>query len=1800
MNALTPPAVGNPRFDEAWLERVEWQCLDQAGELTRWQVSDTLAGRRWLVVRASRRASLWELARLDREYALGASLGEGWAVTPLAHLSSAEGPLLVLDDDGGRPLSSFATLAMSLERFLQLAIAASATLAQLHRHGLVHRDIRPENLILEADGSVRLTGFAFAMSPSGKPDEAPPLPDCCLAYLPPEQTVSPRGDLYALGVTFFQLLTGRLPFSASDPVRWLHQHVAVTAPTLNAYRPGLPAALDDLLAWLMAKQPGQRPDTAHQLETELRRCLNEWRERGSIRRTTPLAASSDGDPLVGRDAELATLRAAVARLHQGLGGTVLIGGEPGIGKTALVRRLCREQTGDDLLFAHGKCEQSRRRQPYAVLCAALASLFARLAGEAPEEVQRWGMHLREALGHNGGLLVRLLPELEWLTGPLPAPVDSPPVSEARRHLHGLLQHLLTCLVGREQSLLLFLDDVQWIDPETQSFLVELAPSNFDRLLLIAAYRNHQAAGRELDALLARCRSFGARTQELTLTPLTVADIVALLPAELNLPSDDAELLAQRLSRRGNGNPLYLAQLVALLHETDWVAGDTAQLEDVAELLQLRLARLPECTRDALTALALLGNHTPLAHLAAVCDCQPAQLLNRLRPAMRAGLILEDHEGFSFTHDKIWESAKARLPQSLRRTMAAEFAAALLRLLATDAEPEAVYRVAAQVLRAVDAPLQDAQRVAFTALLVRAARLAISAAAAATALDYLGPAQQLATSGADTEAEREIALLTVQALILSADYSAAEAYAATLLDATQASLQRAGLYRLRCEIRSLCGDYAGAVETAAQGLAELGVRLPLEATAGDAAQAWQALQHALGERSPELFASLPESHNPDIQAIIELLAAVVIPGSFIRPGLMLLCTCRIASLSLEFGMSTAAVQALAWLGVACAHHFDHYQLGFQFAACARRLADQPQHAASRTAVLVALDQVSVWTRPLPFALECAESAFRASLAQGSPSFACYANNHIVSDLLVLGAPIERMLRQIDAGLSMARNLEFIDAQSILHAQARYIRRLAGDHAGSVPIPPYTELAERVARSSMGPLHFWWQLFEGLLRFLEGDFAEAAQHLDKAWSLTWSAPAHIHLIDLALFSVLNRAALQTATGCAQAFEPPMQRLRLWAELNPRYFSDRLALAEAELLRLEGRSLEALQRYEEAIAKAEHCGAIHIKGLAHELSARCHQSLGLQVGFRTHLRHARDAWQRWGARALAQQLENEHAFLREAQPTAQALTASQQLDLLSITRACQALSRQIEPSALIETLLTNATLHAGATYAALLLSEADGLRVAAVGLATSRGIDVQLEPPPAAGAAAPLSLVRQVMRCGEPQVMAGAEALRRFGEDAYLARVEHGSLMCVPLLKQNEAIGALYLENCLTQGAFEPARVDVLELLAAQAAISLSTARLYGNLLAENQRRRESESTLQRTQALMAIGQAVNRYGTFLWRHQTEPSFWSPQLITELGLPVSPDDGHLHDPAVLVHADDRVRFVRVLNEAREQLHPFRLECRTVALDGSPRYLELAGEPDGEAFIGVVCDISERRQAEAALRSARAELDRTSQATMLGELAASIAHEINQPLASILSNAGASLRWLDRPQPAIADAVEGLQDILDEGQRAADIVRAMRTLARKKPLQRKPVALERVILQVLAITRAELEDKHVALGLELTPPIPVLGDAIQLQQVLRNLIVNALEAMQALPPSMRHLYIQAVAVGSDMLVIVEDSGPGVPADKLGKVFQAFFSTKPAGMGMGLAICASIISAHGGVLGATRGRHDESLFFFTLPLQQD
>lgn len=1769
-------------FDEQWVASLDWKPLDQLGGLSRSRVYDSHAARHWLVVGAGPHASPLEAAGLDHEYALAERLDPAWALLPVARQSCAKGTLLVLDDQCSTPLSALPT-PLGVSRFLHIALACTKALGGLHAAGLVHRNLAPEQLMLRSDDSVRLTGFSYAIASDGS-SQGLALEPAQLAYLPVDKAGTRSADWYALGVCFFQWLTGRHPFEAKDAVEWQHRHAAVAAPPPSTWRPGLPGYLDDLLLWMLGKQSTTRPQDAKQVESTLTQCLWAWREGPALYR------GGRTFRLFGRERELASLQQARQRLLQGRGGVVLLSGEAGIGKTALVRSLCQQNDDAPVIFASAKCQMSRRGQPYEALNEVFAGLCTRLLAEPDAIQQKWRQVFKETVGAHGTHVIRLVPALVPLLADYSSEGSLPP-GEARRYLQGILQRLLLAVATETRPLLLFVDDVQWIDADSSALLAELPKRAFANLLLIVASRPLPSTAPARD-LLDALQALGSRWQTLNLQALETEKLGELLEE-----GEEQLGMIQQLTSGQRVSPLYLQQLAALWAEGGELRSAPASL-DVRGLLAVRLRLLPRDTRELLEVLALMGDQIAVDELLIASALPRARVQSALSPALHAELLLEQGESLIFAHDSVPEALRAGLSTERTMVLQARLGEHLVAGLQDNAAGLKLSRVATHLLRVAPAVLTAVQRVSYVDLLVQAAGLAIDAAAGESALAFLRQAEVLLKGLEEPERKSRIDLQIVRGLIINADYSGAERHIKSCLAHLEPSAQLNELQRLGVETLCLQGRYAEATELAKLALLDLGVDFQITPSLSQAEAAWQALLHDLGDHTPEHFLSLAPADDEAALSVMELLAVLMIPGSFIQPNILLLANCQIVRLTLQHGLSSSSVQALAWVGVAAAERFECYQLGFSFATVARELVERPEYASGRMSVLLALDQVSVWSKSLPYALDCAEQAFRASISKGAPSFACYASNHIVSDLLVLGAPIERMLQQIDTGLAMAHNLEFVDAQSRLHIQARYIRRLAGDINTAWPIPDASTLQVRVEASEMMQVHFWWWLFEGLLAFLEGCFVEAEANLQRAWQLTWSAPVHIHQIDLALFSVLNRAALQSQTGQAQDYAEPLRLLRHWAQLNPRYFQDRLALAEAEVARVSGDSLSAMRLYEQAVSYAEAVGAVHIKGLAHELAARKHEELELFGSAREHLRKAYAAWRRWGAHTLAKQMEETHAFLVEgAVSTPAPETRAEQLDRLSITRACQALSREIEPQALIEALLANAAIYAGASYVALLLMEDAEQRVTACGESHSGGVQVRWQPQEPAGELLPLLLVREMLQRREPILVDGGYSLRRYTDDPYLRQLDEGSVLCLPLIRQSEIVGALYLENRLSSGVIDPARIDLLTLLAAQAAISLSQVRLYADLLAENKRRSESESNLRSTQALLALGQEVSRYGTFIWRWRSEPSFWSAQLLAELGLIAPDDDMYLQHSEALVHDYDRERFVVALNRALASSGGMRLEFRCCSPEAAPCYLELLLEPaDGETYIGVLSDISARRSTEAELHAARSELERTEKVALLGELSASISHEINQPLAAILSNAAASVRWLDRAQPSVQEALEGLRDILSECTRAAEIVRATRALARKEPTHRETLELGQLIRQVLLLCKAELEDLHIEVVLSLQEPLVVLGDAVQLQQVLSNLIQNACDAMRSLPAKQRTLKLSGAYVAGEVLVVVEDSGAGVPFELQEQVFQALFSTKSTGMGMGLAICRSIISSHSGVLITTSGREGESLFFFTLP----
>ena len=627
------------------------------------------------------------LDRLAHEYALKDELDGTWAVRPLAFVRNPGQTMLVLEDPASQPLARRLGAPMAMEDFLPLAIAIAGALAQVHRRGLVHKDIKPQNILVNpASGEIKLTGFGIA-SLLPRERQAPEPPESIagtLAYMAPEQTgrmnrsINSRSDLYALGVTFYQMLTGALPFTAADPMEWVHCHIA-RQPVAPAERvQTIPGPVSAIVMKLLAKTAEDRYQTASGLESDLRHCLAAWQAQRRID-DFPLGEHDGSDRLImpeklyGRAREVETLLAAFARVvKSGTPELVLVSGYSGIGKSAVVNELHKALVPPRGLFASGKFDQHKRNIPYATLTQAFQSLVRSLLSQSDAALAPWRDAFVEALGPNGQLMVDLVPELRLIIG------DQPPVPELepqqmQRRFQLVIRRFIGVFARPEHPLALFLDDLQWLDAATLDLLEDLLTQpDLRYLMLIGAYRDNEVtASHPLMRKLEAIKAAGGKVAEITLAPLTKEHLGQLIADALRCEPERAAPLAQLVHEKTGGNPFFAIQFLSSLAEEGMLTFDhdaarwswdlerihaKRYTDNVVELMVGKLTRLPAATQKALQLLACLGNTAETTKLLIVLEAPEEQIHAVLWEAVRQEFVLRLAGAYQFIHDRVQEAA----------------------------------------------------------------------------------------------------------------------------------------------------------------------------------------------------------------------------------------------------------------------------------------------------------------------------------------------------------------------------------------------------------------------------------------------------------------------------------------------------------------------------------------------------------------------------------------------------------------------------------------------------------------------------------------------------------------------------------------------------------------------------------------------------------------------------------------------------------------------------------------------------------------------------------------------------------------------------------------------------------------------------------------------------------------------------------------------------------------------------------------------------------------------------------------
>jgi PAS domain S-box-containing protein len=1509
-----------------------------------------------------------------------------------------------------QPLSELRGGAADLATSLALLSRIADAVGELHRGGAIHRELSSRTILRDpATGAVTIA----PPSDASEDEWLASLPADAAAYMAPEllrpvgQAVDQRADLYSLGVVFYELLLGALPFHAADLLGWIHCHVAQAPRSPAEIDPELPAPLAAIVMRLLNKIPEERYQGARGLRVDLERCRDALARTGRID-PFPLAERDVPESfrlpqkLYGRAEEIGTLLAAVERVASaGDPELVLVSGYSGVGKSALVRELYRPIARHYGLFITGKFEQYKRDVPYATIVQAFGELVRQLLATSEERLAAWRQQLRDELGAAAQIIVDVIPQTELLLGRHPPPPPLP-VSEAQNRFARVFRQFVGVFARAEHPLAIFLDDLQWADAASLRLLnLLITRPDMRHLLVICAYRDNEIDGAHpWTAAREDIAKSGVRISELQLEPLALPHVVALIADAFRCARPQAVELAQLVHAKTFGNPFFVGQLLAALHAEGLVrfdpdAGrwtwDRARIvargysESIVDLMLAKLRRLPAACQQALRLAACLGAEFSPETLALLTDRSQAAMIADLAPAVRDGLLLPRGAALQFLHDRVQQAAYSLTPEAERAAIHLRIGRLLHDRLADDAPAERLFEVVNHLNCAAALIVDPGERLALAELDLRAGVRAKQSTAHASARDLFAAGMALLPADAwQRHYDLQFALHRERCEcecvcgdndVAEALFDAALQHAATTLDRAQIQAIRVGLYYAT-------GRLQQSIDVGVVALRALGVDIP------DSPAARRELLGPEIGRLTQRFAGLdidglehaPAVEDPVQRIASNLLVVLIPPTYYLDLDLFTLIILRLVDLSLTHGETDASVMGYASFALLLVIVLGEHELSGRLARMSLRRVDAIDDAFLKTKIYTIYGWFTgVWHEPFRRMPEYLQVGYQSGLEGGDLIYAAFALLGQDTCLLSRADDLAEVERVWTAHAPLFAEMQHSVASQTAAVVLDALPRLRGS-GERTPGDPDTVLAVDLAGQMNSAVGTYFAL-RTQRAYILGDAAEAwamGEQFEKVKVAgllgTYYCTEGSFYRALAAAAVHGSADPERRPELVAVVKSCADSLATLAARNAEGFADRAALLGAELARIEGRAMEALRGYERAARIAHADGFRANEAIAHELAARLYAQLDLPDAAALHLRRAYQTYSSWGAGVKARALSAAHPELAPAPAPQVAATApgparraAPSLDVMSVLKASQALSGEIVLDRLLASLMEVVIEHAGAERGVFLSDRGDGPAIAAAASVGAGGTAVEVSAAPRGPLADALaeSVVRYVRRTRERVILSDPADGGIFAADPYVVRVKPRSVLCAPVMRKASLVGILYLENNWISGAFTPDRVSLLELIAAQAAISLENAALYADLARENAERRQAEQTVRESEERMR--QLVETAGAVPWEADAATGrfiYVGPQAVGLLGYAVESWYARADFLPSITHPDDRP----ALAEHRAHPDPERrgLEFRVRDVGGRQVWLHsILGRAgaDGRAR-GFLFDCSERKAAEEQLR--------------------------------------------------------------------------------------------------------------------------------------------------------------------------------------------------------------------------------------------
>lgn len=1464
-----------------------------------------------------------ELTRYKQEYEITRNLNIDGVIKAYELKPYQRTLVIILEDFGASSLKllmngqAASTPSFTLQEFLTIAIKIAEILSSIHAANIVHKDLNPANIVFNPETrQIKIIDFGIStqLTRENPTVKNPNVLEGTLAYISPEQTgrmnrsLDYRTDFYSLGVTFYELLTGQLPFETTDALELVHCHIAKVPVAPDRINPEIPKAISDIVMKLMAKTAEDRYQSAFGIRNDLAECLHQLETKGKISDCILATQDISGQfqipqKLYGREAEVETLLTAFERVATPLssplskGGQrgvemMLVAGYSGIGKSSLVAEIHKPNTRLRGYFTAGKFDQFQKSIPYSAVVKAFKGLVQQLLTESEAQIEQWREKLKAAFGANGQVIINVIPEVELIVGAQP-PVPELGATESQNRFNIVFGNFIRAFCKQEHPLVIFIDDLQWADSATLK-LIELMMTDRDMqyLFLIGAYRDNEVSSTHplimtLDGLL----KDGVTINYITLAPLQLENISQLIADTLYSDTDSVKTLAELVMRKTVGNPFFVNQFLKTLHAEHLIAfippesslakgeskggcwqWNTDKIEaknitdNVVELMIGKLKKLPEVTQQVLRLASCIGASFSLSTLAIVSKKPKKVIFFDLVVAVQSGLILPTSEldenlliqDYKFLHDRVQQAAYALIDDNHKKAVHLQIGRLLLANVSAEQLPEKIFEIVDHLNLAWELITDESERLELARLNLEAGRKAKASTAYAAALEqYFTPGIEIVPGDAWQEHyDLTFSLYRERSECeyLCGNFEKAEELFDLILTQVKSHVERAEIQNIRVILYDCTGKYLEAIQIASDALKTLGVSLPIANKAEILSEFELELQLYRGSLERIKIAELidaPKMINSKIIACMKLLGNITGPTYFTNPDLCALTSLKMVNLSIEHGNSDHSAHGYAYWGVMAGPRLVDYKIGYEFGQLGMKLSEQFNNASLSCKVFELFGaHINPWRNHLKQGIPILRNGYQIGL-EILDVWASYNSYHLILQRIISAENFDSILDESNKHLEFnkqTQNYALVAMQQlyqyfILNLQGLTLDKFSFSDDDFDEFQCLQMWEEKFFMPGIVP----YNLFKTQILFLYNDYEMAlkqAQKSDEIIVFLSGIPSqgeHYLYYSLILTAIYPTASKSQQQEYGEILKINQQKIKIWADNCPENFLHKYLLVEAEIARISGKEIEALDLYDRAIASAHENEYIQNEALGNELAAKFWLGKGKEEIAKLYMKKAHYGYQFWGAKRKVEDLEQKYPQLlpkvsakkqtdlqTTATSTASSTTGgSSDIDLSTVIKASQVLAGEIVLEQLLAKLMKILLENGGAQTGLLILTKNGKLTIEVTGQFDPQKVEVLQSLAVEDCDDLPVGMFKYVQRTQEDIVLSDATKEGVFIREPYVVKNQPKSVLCAPIINQGKLLGILYLENNLAAGAFTIDRLEILKVLSSQAAISIENALLYRTL-------------------------------------------------------------------------------------------------------------------------------------------------------------------------------------------------------------------------------------------------------------------------------------------------------------------------------------------------------------------------------------